>query len=194
MRVNRALFTGRFQPPSVAHVATVHAILELWEYVTIGVVDPMISSDEVHDSRWSQHVDMIRGGYSPGKFVFSAAEVVQMWAAWIKHSGLEGRATSVVMPRIYLPSFSQLFPASSYDLVYPRPLEGDIAEQQRVRLFPVLLGRQLFEVVPDSQLHNTDIRGLVKGGRSWGEFIPAGAYDVFLVIKGPARILAAMGV
>ena len=143
---------------------------------------------DISDSRWSEHIEATKLGFSPAKFIFTPREVLDMWNAWIDHEMLFDHVSCSVMPRIHLRSFSLMYPANTYDLVYPQPLSSDSAEHLRARLFPKLLDRPLHEVIPEFQLHNSEIRKLVILGRKWSDFIPSGAYEIFSSIHGQERV------
>jgi nicotinamide mononucleotide adenylyltransferase len=189
MSGNTALFTGRFQPPSIGHVAMVDAILERWHRLIIGVVDPNLHSTDSFDQRWLPHMAVTKNGFSPQNFIFSPHEIVRMWRAWIEDEGLKDRVTAKPVPRIFLNAFSELYPGENYDLVYPAVLPDDShAEHLRQRIFPELLRRAVYHVEPRFQLHNSQIKKLVQEGRNWKEFIPRGAYEVFKSIDGALRV------
>ena len=187
LRANTALFTGRFQPPSIAHVATVETILCIWAHVAIGISVPCQKT--FVDSRWLPYFEVSRNRFSANASIFASEEVKRMWDAWIMFSNLNSRVTCSLAPRPYLPEFSLAYPSDKYDMVYPSLHESD-SDGDRVKheLFPQLMDREIFLIDPPFRLHNTRIRELVAMGRSWEEFIPCGAYDVFLEINGPKRI------
>ncbi len=192
MNDRKALFTGRFQPPSVAHVATARAILERWQSLVIGVSDPNLGVRRELFDRWSTHIDATKDGFSPARYLFESREVIRMWAAWITAAGLAHRVSCDAIPRPIFAEFSLMFPPEDYDFVVPRvQADSTPAERHRKARFPELLGREVFEVSPSFVLHNSEIRRLVLEGRSWSEFLPAGTFDVFVEIGGPARIAAA---
>lgn len=66
----QALFHGRFQPPSIGHVATVEAILAEWEHLTIGVVYNSPRPITI-DSRLDDYIAKVDiASYGPGQNPF----------------------------------------------------------------------------------------------------------------------------
>jgi hypothetical protein len=187
----KALFTGRFQPPSIAHVATALAILERWEFLVIGVADPNLGARRDLRDLWSVHIDATKDGFSPARYLFESREVVRMWTAWINATGLAHRIRCEAVPRPSFVEFSLMFPPEDYDFVVPGvQAKSTPAELLRKALFPKLLGREVFEISPSFVLHNSEIRTFVLEGRSWSEFLAPAVYDVFTEIGGAARIAA----
>ena len=124
--------------------------------------------------------------------IFTPEEVRRMWNGWITHANLGSRVACSLTPRPCFPEFNLEYPRSNYDMVYPSMHESD-SEGDRVKnsLFPQLLDRPIFLIDPPFRLHNTQIRELVAAGHRWEEFIPEGAYEVFVEISGATRISAA---
>ena len=154
LRANTALFTGRFQPPNIAHVATVETILGLWVHVAIGI--STLGSTALVDSRWLPYLEASQNRLTPAKSIFTPAEVKRMWDAWITFSYLNSRVTSLLTPRSCFAEFNADYASSKYDMVYPTLHESD-SDGDRVRhsLFPQLLERPIFLVEPPFRLHNT---------------------------------------
>lgn len=185
-----ALFTGRFQPPSIAHACTVETILRNWSFLTIGVSTPSGSLD--YDPAWEAYLEMTRGNFNGHKVVFSAEEVQLMWRAWITRSGLTARVVCELVPRPHLRAFTLQYPANRFDFVHPSPHESDSAgDRCRYDLFPKLLGREIFLVEPPWRLHNSEIlRQIQSGVRTWDESIAPGALELFMEFNGPERMMA----
>ena len=183
---NIALFTGRFQPPTIAHTHTLEKILARWQRVHIGVSDPSIPG--TYDPQWEEFVQSSRSRFDGAKLVFTTGEVVSLWQAHVCHAGLADRVTCSGIPRPHLSIFSERFPSDSFDMVTmaPHPDDSD-GDRVRHRLFPDLLRREIFHVVPDLVLHNSDIRRRVSEGAEWSEFLTPGVLARFMEIEGPRR-------
>lgn len=188
MRTRNAVFPGRFQPPNIAHAATVESILRWWPNVTIAISTP--SDDLDFDERWRPYIEASKDRVSAEKQIFSANEIAQMWSAWIEISGFADRAFCVSAPRTFLRRFSQLFPSKSFDLVYPTPHQTDTdGDKCRHELYPQLLDRPIYLVEPPFRLRNTQIRTEIEAdSRTWEESLPPGTIDVFHQIEGPDRL------
>jgi hypothetical protein len=188
MKANTALFTGRFQPPSLAHVATVKTILSDWPSLVIGVSSPDNSTD--YDPRWQPFLDASRGKFTDKSAMFTPHEVKEMWDAWISAAGLENRVRCELIPRPHLRAFTRKYPSCNFDMVYPAAHKDDSeGDKQRHLLFPVLLEREIFLVEPSFRQHNSETRLLIREGKTtWKQNMPDGAYDVFIRLNGPQRM------
>ena len=191
MKQSLALFQGRFQPVTIAHFCTVQTILAEWEAIIICVVYNS-PKPTWFDPKWDDYIkESERTSYAPGKNPFTPEEVKEMWDACIISHSLSQRARCDITKRPYFDKeFDARYPPSKITLVRPIPKQGDAnIDDLRGRIFPELLKREYRFVNPPFKLHNTDIIKMVlHEGASWGNFIPPGAYDVFLRIDGPARI------
>ena len=194
MKRNCALFQGRFQPPTIAHLCTVETILAEWQSAVIGVVYDSPRPDWF-DSKWDEYLRESAGtSYAPGKNPFTPAEVKQMWDACIGVRGLDQHVRCDIIKRPYFDrEFNFKYPPDEITIVRPIQQKGDAdMDHLRGRIFPELLNREVRYVSPLFKLHNTEIREMVHFGKNgWEDFVPQGAYEVFLRIDGPARVLAA---
>lgn len=186
-----ALWLGRFQPPTITHMANVKLILEMWQKLTIGVVYGTARPPNI-DSRWD---DFLRQTTTitlvSWKNPFLSDEVIRMWEAGLEKAGYHDRVNLFAMPQVaHQTDFNVRFPPSRMDFV-----EVDFGEaaleidRRRSEVFQNLLDRKIWGIKAPFILHNTEIRHRVlNGGQSWEEFLPEGTYEVFLEIKGPERI------
>lgn len=182
------LFCGRFQPPSIAHVATAVTILEEWQALVIAISKP--SSDLDYDSAWQSYVTESNQRNSNSHSIFSPAEVARMWNAWTKSACLTERVECCIAERAFMRGFNRRFPPEIYDYVHPSPHESDSdGDKLRHELYPKLMGRPVFLVDPPFRLKNSKIRAEVRTGkRTWEASLPPGAIDVFFEINGPERM------
>lgn len=194
MKRNCALFQGRFQPPTIAHLCTVQTILQKWTRLIIGIVHNTPKPDWF-DPRWDEYLLRSEAtSYAPGKNPFTPHEVKEMWTACIATCGLDQYILCDIIKRPYFDKdFSRKYPPLQIDLVRPEQHKEDThIDLFRGTIFPELLDRQIWHACPPFKLHNTQIKKIVQAGLgSWDNFIPSGAYDVFIRIDGPARIEAA---
>lgn len=183
-----ALFTGRFQPPSIAHAATAKTILTVWSSLIIGISVPVDGSE--FDPAWQPFLDATRDNFGGSKAVFTPHEVQTMWKAWIAHAGVTKQVACELAPRPHLPAFAERYPASQFDMVYPSPHESDsTGDQRRHELFPKLLGRKVFLVEPPFRLHNAQIKQDIRSSlRTWENSIAPGAFEIFMTLNGPMRM------
>ena len=187
----RALFQGRFQPPTIAHMCTVETILNEWQSLIICVIYNT-PKPEWFDPRWDDYIkESEKTSYAPGKNPFTAPEVKEMWDACISFHNLDHRVSCDISKRPYFDKeFNIKYPPEEFTIVRPTPKEGDAnIDAVRGKIFSELLNREYTFVYPSFKLHNTNIVKMVlENGESWENFIPQGAYEVFLRIKGPTRI------
>lgn len=193
---DRALFQGRFQPVSVGHAATLAAILQSWQHVTIGVVYDSPRPAGVNP-RFDEYLAKVETkSYSRGRNPFLSTEIQDMWQAHIERMRLMDRVNCILVKRLeYELDFASLFPATEVDLVWPELSDGDHeTDVLRHNLYPTVLGRPIYYVKPVFKMHNSRIREHAQSGRmSWSDYIPAGSYDVFRSIDGATRMASASG-
>lgn len=197
MKSDQALWLGRFQPPTIAHLATAQTILNEWNRLTIGIVHSSLQSGhgELVDPKWEVFLKRTaETSFASGKNPFTPEEVSRMWIACLREQHFENRVSTKPMPQIaYQPCFNEEFEPLLFNFIEVK-LEGDDAEVDRDRqlAFSHLIGRPISYISPPFKLHNSEIRSLVlRGGRRWEEFIPLGAYSVFVEINGPCRMVEA---
>ena len=186
----QALWLGRFQPPTIAHLATLQEILRFWEKVVVGVI--VRSSGNVPpDSPWKQFLDSTASqAVATWKNPFTGDEIVRLWMDSIVGEVSSGRVIFVTMPQVaHQLDFSSRFPKETYDFVEVE-YGSDSTESDRLRLqtFASLLERSIHFVQSPLILHNTEIRHLVSSGKSWTEFIPQGALETFTELNGASRL------
>ena len=186
-----ALFQGRFQPPTIAHMCTVETILAHWQSLVICVIYNS-PKPEWFDPRWDSYInESARTSYAPGKNPFTSDEVKEMWDAAIHSRNLYGRIQCATSKRPYFDKeFHVKYPPERFTLIRTHSGDSDTTiDRVRGDIFPELLGRGFVVVKPPFKLHNTEIaKKVLKGGSTWKEFLPTGAYEVFLHIKGPERM------
>lgn len=186
-----ALFQGRFQPPSIAHLSTVKTILNEWKNVTIGIVYNSPRPDNL-DLRLQEYLDKVDvRSYGPGKNPFTREEVMEMWVRCLEAEGLADRVTCVFIKRQeFETDFEILYPSDKIDLVLPESASGDTeTDKLRREIYAIVYTRKIFYVKPPVQIHNSKIREIIASGRgNWAQFIPPGAYETFLEMEGPRRI------
>ncbi len=189
----KALWVGRFQPPTIAHYTTLECILSQWEQVTIGIVHATPPPVDLnHD--WDEYLENpVANTLTQEKNPFTGEEVMDMWSAALTPSRYLDRVTLVTMPRVpYQNNFDLEFPKTEFDFV---EVTADTSDSQfdsvRRETFERLLKRQIYYVSPSFKLHNTQIRRLIAAGEcSWKDVLPSGCFEKFLEIEGPMRIIA----
>ena len=191
MQQDIALLQGRFQPVTIGHFCTVQTILAEWESIIICVV--YNSPKPIwFNPKWNEYIkESERTSYAPGKNPFAPEEIKEMWDACILAHSFSQRARCDITKRPYFDKeFNVKYPPTEITVVRPMLQEGDAdIDNLRGKIFPELLKREYRLVYPAFKLHNTDIiRMVLQEGASWENFIPHGAYDVFLRIDGPVRI------
>lgn len=195
MKRGHALWLGRFQPPTIAHLAMARSILNEWNQLTIGVVHDSPRPNYV-DPKWEEFLRRTsETTFSSGKNPFTPEEVLRMWTACLREQRLESMVNIRSMPQIaYQEHFNSEFDPTKLDFIEVTLEEGDTEiDRYRQLAFQQLIGRPISYVYPPFKLHNSKIRSLMLGGgHDWEEFIPRGAYEVFVEIDGPRRIAEAM--
>lgn len=130
-----------------------------------------------------------------GKIRFAQTdEVKEMWESYLISSSLKERVDCRLVKRIeFEPDFNILYLPLQVELVLPElATRGKDTDALQQELFPLILGRDIFKVKPLFSIHGSEIRRLVlTGSADWEQFIPPGAYKVFLKINGPERVRAA---
>lgn len=185
-----ALWFGRFQPPSIAHLAMLETILKTWEKLTIAVIFNSPRPVGV-DSKWAMYLSASDNTvYTPEKNPFAPQEIVAMWEACIQIHSLAERVTVIATPRPQYIDLNTQFPPEKFDYVLTEITKEDSAmDKLRDTIFPQLLGREVVYVKPPFKLHNSEIRRLVfSGEKDWQDFVPVGAYEAFIGMNGPARM------
>lgn len=187
----QAIWTGRFQPPTKAHLATARRILESWERLTIVVAYEIAPPDRML-VEWQEYIRLSGAtSYAPGKNIFSHVEVVTMWQAAIDALDLQQRVIVCANGRPeFDETFRQRFPENAYDFVTIRlPETESVIDATHRELLPRLHCRPVFEVDAPFVLHNTEIRKrVIEGNGSWEEYLPAGTIEVFTRISGDRRL------
>ena len=191
MKRQQALWTGRFQPPTIAHLATVTTILEKWDRLTIIVSVEMPAPSHMH-REWADYIlTSSRTSYGPGKNPFSGNEILDMWTAGVERAGLSSVVNVATRGRPEFDSkFIEQYPADDFDFVLIDLGESSAGiDQLHQNVLPRLHGRPVFSVQPTFKLHNSEIRRKVYDeGHGWEEFLPSGVYDVFQRIEGSERV------
>lgn len=186
-----SLWLGRFQPPTIAHLATVKTILNEWKRLTIGIVHASSRPGGI-DPKWEPFLRRTSEvSFSAGKNPFTPDEVSRMWTACLVEQRLKSRVAVIPLPQVaYQPDFNRKFPPSKFDFVEVRLVGSDTEfDRDRQVAFSHLVGRPVSYISPPFKLHNAEIRKLVRDERrEWREFIPQGAYEIFVEIDGPRRI------
>lgn len=186
-----ALWTGRFQPPSIAHVATAVTILKSWERLEI-VVSYEIPPPAHIATEWAAYIQASqRTSFGAGKNPFTPTEVRDMWLAAIRCSQQLSRVTVEISGRPeFDPTFIDRYPANTHDFILVRLAQGDSSiDSIHDDVLPRLHRRPVFHVHPPFKLHNSQIRkNVLENGHPWSAYLPAGTLEVFERIDGPRRI------
>lgn len=190
MNKENALFLGRFQPPSTAHLETVQSILVQWKHLTIAVIYNTLRPAEIPPQWDDQLMSEDTTAYASPKNPLSSAEVSRLWRGCLETVGLLSRVAVVETKRPQFYPFNERFPSDRFDWVALTLSSISAEEATRRRMYEKMFCRKIHEVTPAFQLHNTEIKKLVRQGRQWSEFVPRGAYEIFLEINGPSRLLA----
>lgn len=177
----KALWLGRFQPPTIAHFVALVKILDIYHEVTIACVFDSPRPTGL-DPKWHVMLDEEDAvAYRFGKNPFSSDEVLAMWNAVIETCRLESRVECCAVPRPQFFELNRVFPVEWYQFVSTGGRERVVQHEQ-------MFGRPVQHIVPAFTLHNSEIRPLVQqAGRSWVDFIAPGAWRVFHSIGGESR-------
>lgn len=186
---DEAIWFGRFQPPSIAHFASLNKILEEWKLVHVGIVKYTPQPRDI-DPIMASHLSD-ESSFLPERNPFSPEEVRDMWLACIMEASLADRVHLHIVPRPeYWPEYRSLFPPERVNHVQVSGGSGESsAEVFRAEFYPKYYGRRIWRVAPPFMLHNSEIRRRIaeqKGG--WSEYLPAGTYETFMRINGPERV------
>lgn len=187
---NHAVWFGRFQPPTIAHVSTLATLLGEWKQVTIGVVHNLMKKGKILP-QWKDYLERLdKSSFSSGKNPFSPAEIQAMWQGYIDAQRLWPQVTVEIVPRPeYWQDFNKIFPSGNIDYVEIVGGSGDsMVEELRRRFNRELLDRPVFRITPPFILHNSEIRKRIADGDSWEAYIPQGAYEIFIALDGLRRI------
>ena len=193
----KALWPGRFQPPTIAHMHTAEVILDSgWNHLTIAVVYDVARPSNV-DPRWKEYLEISdRTAFGPGKIIFNADEVKEMWEAGIVAARLDKQVRVVTMARTqYNPNLNTDFPPFEYDYIVPTLTDGtDELDKIRRALYAEVFNRPIKTVVPTFSFHNSQIRESIRarGDKAgWESALPPGTYEMFMDISGPQRVAEA---
>lgn len=183
-----AVLLGRFQPPTIAHAATVQCILTQWHKIIIGIVYHSPPPDDFEYEKWGYTLnessfDAIRNPFTP-------EEVHEMWKGYINSCNAADRISCQLTKRPHFTQqFNTIYPPDTTDIVCIRAPKGDPDYGRQYTIFQKMFNRNVYFIDPPSPLHNTDIKRIIKlRHRSWQEYIPVGAYEVFVQINGHARV------
>ncbi len=192
LKQRSALWFGRFQPPSVAHTAALHAILGEWERLCIGIVTENIGQTCEIEDRWAQyHERMSLISYGKGRNPFTPCEVKAMWLESIKAQDLTDRVSCVIVPRPECwRELNVIYSPAAYDVVMVANGSNDTyIDDFRKRHGAEMYGRPLSWTQPLFILHNSNIRShILRGDTTWDRFLPKGTYEKFIELDGAARI------
>lgn len=187
----RALWIGRFQPPTIGHIIATLAILSRWKKLTIGIVKDSECPQNI-DAKWIKYLKEHAGTVeSISKNPFKANEVINMWICILKEYSLEDRVELTSMPRVaYQEKFNQNFLPSKYDIVDIELSDPDPKKDYlRQKAFRIALKRKIFYVKVPLKIHVTQIKNMVHTNKgSWKEFLSKNEYEYFVKISGPQRI------
>jgi hypothetical protein len=176
----KALWLGRFQPPTIAHFASLLKILDLYDEVRIAVVFDGPRPKDINPL-WIPVLDQEDlTSYANGKNPFLPEEVIAMWTATVGICRLQARTSCCSIKRPQFFDFNQEFPPGEYMLV-------STGGCTRKSLHKAMFQREVRHVDPPFALHNSEIKLLLKNGGEWGDFIAPGAWKVFHSLNGEAR-------
>lgn len=191
----KALFPGRFQPPSIAHAHTLDVIRRKWRHVVILITYASNGTPNKYREKWREFLHMSDLNFLPEKNPFTPEEVQEMWQSHIDANGLQESVSCKINVRPHLdPHFNTNFPPSAFVIVYPKAGCTETAHDLlREQVISKILNRNIVIVHPGFMLHNMEIKLRVAAGESWERFIAPGAYETFIRLRGPERIIALSG-
>jgi nicotinamide mononucleotide adenylyltransferase len=176
---------------TAGHIALVHAILEEWEALCIGIadLDASIGPVPVRPDHIDQvYFDRLMQKTAPARNPFTVPERVDMWEGAIKAAGLQDRVSTAVIliPEFFPEQFNPRYPADEYDIVFGDTTDDfDVLKANEVRR---VLRRRVVNIDPPHVMHASTAKEAVRAGASWGDFVLPGAYEVFEAIDGPSRL------
>lgn len=160
----RALWLGRFQPPTIAHWAALLKIQEKCSLVTIAVV---YDDDTPVPWGWMDKNEHQKNAFSP-------LQVKAMWRKALLSFGVNG-VDVISIPRPFAFDFGVRFPEKRFQLVSTN-LDSRKAE---------FLKRSVVYVKPPWELHVSEIKEIVKGNMDqWGKFVAPGIFPLFKKFGG----------
>ncbi|MEV8509087.1 hypothetical protein AB0368_30215 [Actinoplanes sp. NPDC051475] len=187
-----ALTFGRFPIITHGHLAYWRTILERWDTLVLGMLDV----EEIRpykpgvDVVSREFYDEIVRKCGPRRNPFTADERRRILRGGLEEAGLQERVRIDLcpIPELHPAVISERYPAADVDIV-----TGDLTdpfERMKIRELETILGRPIANVQSGFVLHTTDAKHRILGGDKWSTFVPAGAYEVFVEIGGPARLPA----
>ncbi len=183
-----AVFLGRFQPPTIAHAATVQYILTQWHKIIIGIVYHSPPPDNFDYKKWGYTLK--ESSFDVARNPFTPEEVHEMWKGYINSCNAGNRISCQLTKRPHFTQqFNAIYPPDTTDIVCIQAPEGDPDYGRQYTIFQRMFNRNVYFIDPPLPLHNKDIKRIIKlYHRSWQEYIPVGAYEVFMQINGPIRV------
>jgi nicotinamide mononucleotide adenylyltransferase len=189
-RQGRALTFGRLTVITHGHLSFWREILTKWDSLVLGVldIDGLRSFRPQDDTVSPEFYRQIVEKCGPRRNPFSADERIRMLNGALAVAGLDDRVRPMLVPipELNVAQINAMFPPAEVDVV-----TGDLTdpfERQKIRELERLLERPIFNAQSAFRLHATDAKEKIRGGDHWANFIPPGAYEVFLEIDGPARL------
>lgn len=114
-----------------------------------------------------------------------------MWQGCLREYDLEKEVEILRTPQPeYWPEFAMHFPPGACDYLEVAGGSGDpLIEAARRTFSAEMFEREVHLVTPPFFLHNIEIRKLMNAGiGTWQDYIPKGAYELFVQVGGETRM------
>ncbi|MBF6341633.1 zeta toxin family protein [Nocardia abscessus] len=186
-----AVTFDRFQVVTVADLDTVATMLQSYPRLTIGILNlrpplpppPQLPADLVLAHRQLDRLSAEQ--HNP----LSSQQRRTMWTAALTAAGLDERVR--VEEVTDLGEINARFPVEQFQLVFAAERADDALDATAARLFAATLRRNATVVDAPMRYHQPDLAGMRRAGTEmWRRYIPRGAWEAFLAVDGPDRVLA----
>lgn len=192
----KAITFGRYSPYTVAHLHTAEQIAANFDEIVLGVID---DAGQYRVGRRTPLTDKFYklADAQNNKTVFSLKERLTMARLAVKDVRLQDKVsiTSLKRPEYNIEEFNARFPADTYQIVFPKPVDELIPpEFDRIRsqALSSLLSRSVVTVPTYLTIHCSEVKNKsIDVPGIWKEYMTPGVYKYFKSINGPARLLAA---
>ncbi|MGW5220935.1 hypothetical protein ACWEQA_24010 [Nocardia sp. NPDC004085] len=186
-----AVTFDRFQVVTIADLDTVATMLQSFPRLTIGILNlrpPLPPPPQLPAELVLAHRELDRLSaeqHNP----LSGQQRRTMWTAALTAAGLDDRVR--VEEITDLSEINTRFPIEQFQLVFAAERTDDTLDATAARLFAATLGRDATIVDVPMRYHQPDLAGMRRAGtETWRRYIPRGAWEAFLAVDGPDRVLA----
>lgn len=158
--MNNAVFVGRFNLFTFAHISTSEAILEKYNNMVIAIITSSDKSSIEIPDIFKEFYYLADQNYIGAKTLKPANMRRQMVEVGIASAGLSSRVTTKMIrrPEYFIDEFNSKFPKATYDIVFPRSKnETGKFDLTRNDILPLILGRKATFIEPKLTMHSSQI-------------------------------------